>query len=498
MLLSKEDKFFKWLILLTGSFVTMLYGMAVFIATIALPDMMGALSTTQDQITWSVTGNIVATAIFTPFAGWISTRYEIRYILLISVIGFIISSFFCGFSDSLEQVVTARFLQGAFAAPLPPLAQTLILSAFPSSQRNLAIAIWGMANILGLVIAPLIGGFLGELLEWRWIFYCLIPFGLIAFILVYFTVPFHKNLQMKSFDWIGFVSISIFLGSLQIMFDRGQRNGWFDSNETILQFCIAVLAFYYFITHSFTFKNPFINLNIFKNWNYSLGLILIFFFGMLNFVPMIIFPPLLQELKGYPQSIIGLLIGVRGIGAFIGFGLMAFAPRLDPKISLSVAFALQGFSGLYMASFNIDMLFSQIAWAGIIQGMGVGMAWVPISVFAFSTLDKKYLVEASAMYHLIRNVASSFFISITVAVVLHTGQINFGNLSSYVTFWNEGLMFNFSEKLLNEFDTITIANLTKEVNRQSLMIGYINSFKLFAIISFLTIPFLFFIRKQQQ
>ena len=192
MLLSKEDKFFKWLILLTGSFVTMLYGMAVFIATIALPDMMGALSTTQDQITWSVTGNIVATAIFTPFAGWISTRFEIRYILLISVIGFIISSFFCGFSNNLEQIVTSRFLQGAFAAPLPPLAQTLILGAFPPLQRNLAIAIWGMANISGLVIAPMIGGFLGELLEWRWIFYSLIPFGIIAIFLVYFTVPLNK------------------------------------------------------------------------------------------------------------------------------------------------------------------------------------------------------------------------------------------------------------------------------------------------------------------
>ncbi len=497
MFLSKNTRIFKWLILLTGSFVTMLYGMAVFIATIALPDMMGALSTTQDQITWSVTGNIVATAIFTPFAGWISTRYEIRYILLISVVGFIVSSFFCGLSSNLEQIVAARFFQGAFAAPLPPLAQTLILRAFPPIQRNLAIAIWGMANILGLVIAPMIGGFLGEILEWRWIFYCLIPFGLVAICLVYLTVPLQKNLEKKSFDWIGFISISIFLGSLQIMFDRGERNGWFDSNETILQLSIALLALYCFISHSLTFKNPFINLNIFKNWNYTLGLILIFFFGMLNFVPMIIFPPLLQELRGYPQSIIGLLIGVRGIGAFIGFGLMAFANRIDPKVSLAIAFSLQGLSGLYMASFNIDMLFSQIAWAGIIQGMGVGMAWVPISVFAFSTIDKKYFGEATAMYHLVRNVASSFFISITVAVVLHTGQINFGNLSSYVTFWNEGLIFNFSKQLFSEFDTITIANLTKEVNKQSLMIGYLNSFKLFALVSFLTIPFLFLIRRSK-
>ena len=497
MYFSASENYFKWLILLTGSFVTMLYGMAVFIATIALPDMMGALSATQDQITWSVTGNIVATAIFTPFAGWLSNRFEIRYILIISVIGFTLSSVYCGYSSSLEEIVIARFLQGAFAAPLPPLSQALILGVFPINQRSLAMAVWGMANILGLVIAPMIGGFLGEILEWRWIFYSLIPFGIIAFILVYSIVPFHQNKSSTSLDWLGFLSISICVGSLQIMFDRGERNGWFESNETLFQLALALITFYIFIVHSITSKGPFINLKIFKDWNYSLGLILIFFFGMLNFVPMIIFPPLLQELRGYPQSIIGLLIGVRGIGAFFGFGLMALASRLDPRVSLTIAFSLQGLSGLYMASFNIDMTFSQVAWAGIIQGIGVGMAWVPISVFTFSTLDKRYFGEGTAMYHLIRNVASSFFISITVAVVLHTGQISFGNLSSLVTDWNMGLALNFTDQFIENFDQVTIKNLTSEVNRQSLMIGYINSFMLFAIVSFLTIPFLFLIKEKK-
>ena len=254
MYFSESDKYFKWFILLTGSFVTMLYGMAVFIATIALPDMMGALSATQDQITWSVTGNIVATAIFTPFAGWLSNRVEIRYILIISVVGFTLSSVYCGYSSSLEEIVVARFLQGAFAAPLPPLSQTLILGAFPITQRNLAMSVWGMANILGLVIAPMIGGFLGELLEWRWIFYSLIPFGFVAFALVYFIVPFFKNTSSSSFDWVGFLSISLCVGTLQVMFDRGERNGWFESNETLFQLALALITFYIFIVHSVTYK----------------------------------------------------------------------------------------------------------------------------------------------------------------------------------------------------------------------------------------------------
>ena len=495
--ISENSKSFKWFILGTATFVTMLYAMAVTIAAIALPDMRGTMAATQDQITWAITGNIVATAIFTPLAGWLAARYEIRKILLFSVIGFMIATFICGISDTLEEIVLARFAQGAFGAPLPPLCQTLVLGAFPSAQRTMAMAVWGMGTILGPVIAPTLGGYLGELLNWRWVFYTLIPFCIVALLMVIATVPIQKNKTKELFDWIGFVFLAIAVASLQIMLDRGERNGWFDSTETYVQFFICIFSFYIFLAHSFTFKKPFINLKIFLNYNYTLGLILIFFFGMLNFVPVVIFPTILQELKGYPQSIIGILMGTRGLGTFLGFFIIALIGRLDPRFTLTTAFSLQAYAGWYMSTFNIDMTFYEVGLASFIQGIGVGMAWPPISVLTFATIDNKYYSEATAMFHLIRNLASSIFIACCVAVVLHTGQINFGQISSLVTNWNEGIMFNFARENSDNFSQVTIANLTKELNRQSLMIGYINAFKLFTWVSLLTIPFLFLIKKNK-
>ena len=139
------------------------------------------------------------------------------------------------------------------------------------------------------------------------------------------------------------------------MFDRGERNSWFESTETIIECGVAILGFYIFIFHSLTSKRPFIDLLIFKDRNYTVGLILIFFFGMLNFVPMVIFPPLLQELRGYPQSVIGLILGIRGIGTFLGFFIIAFTGRVDPRIIIFFGFFIQAISGLYMSTFDINM-----------------------------------------------------------------------------------------------------------------------------------------------
>ena len=353
------------------------------------------------------------------------------------------------------------------------------------------MAIWGMGTILGPVIAPTIGGYLGELLNWRWIFYTLVPFGFCALLAVIATVPKRPVEGGMHLDWVGFLALACSVAALQIMFDRGERNSWFDSTETIIECGIAIIGFYIFITHSLTTKKPFINLSIFKDRNYTVGLILIFFFGMLNFVPMVIFPPLLQELRGYPQSIIGLILGMRGIGTFVGFAIIAFTSRIDPRIIIFFGFGIQAISGLYMSTFDINMTFSHIAWASLVQGLGVGLTWPPVSVICFATLSNKFHGEATAMFHLIRNIGSSFFISVSVAVVLHMGQINYEEIGSTVSLWNQGINFS---GVINSLDDLNVTKLTNELNRQSLMVGYIDAFKLYAWVGFLSIPLIFLIK----
>ena len=210
---------------------------------------------------------------------------------------------------------------------------------------------------------------------------------------------------------------------------------------------------------------------------------------------MVIFPPLLQELRGYPQSVIGIILGMRGIGTFIGFAIIAFTGRVDPRIIIFFGFVIQAVSGLYMSTFDINMTFTNIAWASLVQGLGVGLTWPPVSVICFATLSNKFHGEATAMFHLVRNIGSSFFISVSVAVVLHMGQVNFGEIGSLVSMWNQGIHFN---DIINNLDDINIYKLTNELNRQSLMVGYIDAFKLFSWVGFFSIPLIFLIKIKKE
>ena len=484
----------RWALLITATFVTILYAITVTIASVALPDMRGAMSATQDQITWTITGNIVATAVTTPLAGWLAGRIDPRRLLLVSVACFIVVTVLCGTATSLEELVAFRVLQGVFGAPLVPVSQALVLAAFPQRQRGMAMAIWGMGVVLGPIIAPTLGGYLSEHLGWRWIFFMLVPFGFAALAGVWAFVPKRAPNAFRRFDWLGFLSLSAGVAALQIMLDRGERNGWFDSPETVIEACVAVAGFYFFFAHSLTAKRPFLDLKILLDRNFAVGLLLVFCFGMLNFVPMILFPPLLQELRGYPQSIVGLLLGTRGLGTFVGFAIMAFGERFDPRIPLFLGFGLQGFAGWMMADFDINLGTWDVAWTSALQGLGVGMAWVPVSVIAFSTLTPQQLPEATAIFQLLRNLASSIFISISVAVVLHTGSIAYAEEVLHLSPLNPLIDYR---GLMGGWDLSTtkgLAAISQEAQRQSLMIGYLNAFRLFTWTAIAALPLVFLVR----
>ncbi len=488
----------RWLILATATFGTMLYAMAVTIASVALPDMRGAMAATQDQITWTITGNIVATAVATPLAGWFAGRTDARPILFYSVLGFIITTLACGFAQNLEQLVLARVGQGLFGAPLVPMAQAIVLAVFPQNQRSMSMAIWSMGAVLGPIVAPMLAGYLGEHLGWRWIFFMMVPFSFGALLAIWLFIPRLRLGEGRPLDWTGFLALAIGIAALQIMFDRGERNSWFESMETTIEACVAVLGLYLFVVHCLTAKRPFLDLSIFKDRNYTVGLFLVFLFGMLNFVPMVLFPPLLQELRGYPQSIIGLLMGARGVGTFVAFVMMAFAGRIDPRIPMTIGFLLQGYAGWTMANFDINLTTWGVAWTSCLQGFGVGLCWVPVSVVAFSTLSSTRIPEATALFQLLRNLASSAFISISVAVVLHTGKVSYAETAGEISVWVEGFKYLGLQQAWDIESVKGLQGLSNEIQRQSLMIGYLNAFKMFAITSFAAIPMILLLRMSKK
>ena len=484
------------MLLATLTFVTMLYAMTVTIANVSLPQMQGSLSSTPDQIAWIVTFNIVATAVVTPLAGWLTAAFGRRRLMIGAVVGFGVSSVLCGLATSVPELVLYRIGQGAFGAPLVPVSQAIVIEAFPERQRSRVMSIWGTGVILGPIIAPAIGGALSEAYNWRWVFFMLVPFTVIALIGV---MAFIRDTRSDSpkLDWTGFLALAVSITALQVLLDRGERAGWFEATEILLYAGICGVAFYLFVVRNSLSERPFLNPILLKDRNFVIGLVLIFIFGMLNFTPITLLPTLLQNLQGYPDSIIGQILSARGAGTFVGFVAMFAFGRIDPRLTMTVGFALQAYSGWVMAGFNIEVAVSNVLWASAIQGLGVGLVWIPLSIIAFATLPKALIPDGTAIFHLLRNMGSSIFISFSVALVIRESKRSYSEISSNLSPFNKALQLPDMPDLSSLTNQSAIAALDQEVLRQATMIGYIDAFVIFAAAAAIAIPLVAFVRTQK-
>jgi len=480
----------RYLVLATVSGATMLYAMTITIANVVLPQMRGSLSATPDQIAWVVTFNLVATAIMTPISGWLSARFGRRRVMLFGTLGFTVSTILCGLANSLEMLVLFRIAQGAFGAPLVPVSQAIILDTFPRHQHAFATALWGMGVVMGPIIGPTVGGYIAEFYNWRGVFFMVVPFGLLTLAGAYAFIDETARSGRPRLDWTGFLALAIALGAFQLMLDRGQRLSWFESPEIIAETALGAVALYVFIVHILTSDRPFISPRLFLNRNYSLGLFLAFIFGMLNFVPMVLMPSLLQELRGYPDSVIGLLLAIRGAGNLFSFLVVVKLAARDPRLALAIGFISQAISGWAIAQFDINLTFWGVAWTGALQGFGIGMTWVPLTLIMFATIRPEQLDQASAVFHMLRNFASSVFISILVAVVVRSTFINSAEIGEAVSLFEKSLLYPWISGGLDPGSITDIARTSGEIGRQAALIGYLNAFKLFAIVAMLPIPFI--------
>jgi DHA2 family multidrug resistance protein len=335
-----------------------------------------------------VTSNLVATAVATPLSGWLLARFGRRLLCNGCVIGFGLASLGCGLADSLGELVVFRVLQGAFGAPLVPASQAIVLDTYPKHRHGAVIAIYGMGSVLGPVVGPVAGGWLAETYSWRWVFYLTVPFALIALLGTLAFIHDRSFTRKARVDWLGFGLLAVSLATAQLMLDRGQREDWFDSGEIVAWCAIAALALYAFIVHSFTTERPFLDLRrLFADRNFSVGVVLIFVFGMLNFTPMTLLPPMLQGIGGYPDSVVGFVLGARGIGTLIAFFLMIYASRFDPRVMIVLGFLLQALAGWQLTRLDTNLSTADVFWPMALQGFGVGVLWVPITMVTFATLD---------------------------------------------------------------------------------------------------------------
>ena len=476
------------MVLTTLTVAASLYAMTIMIVSVVLPQVQGSLSATQDQISWTVTFNLVATAVATPMTGWLVGRFGRRRLMLGCLAGFTLATVACGASDSLAELVIWRVLQGGFGAPIVPLSQAIVLDTYPRRQHAAAQSIFGMGVVVAPVFGPTLGGYLAEIYNWRAAFYMIAPLSILAFLAVSATIRDRPEGEMRRpFDWTGFLALSSVIVCVQLMLDRGERADWFESPEILLEAAGAAAGLWVFVAHSLTTDRPFLDLRLLKDRNYAVGLVLVLLYGMLNFTPMILLPPLLQGVMGYPDSVIGMLLAARGCGAVLGFFLANWVGRLDPRIGITAGFLLLAGSGWDMSTFNQNVDFWRVAGNSVAQGVAIGIIWVPLSVATFATLDPRRLPEASAVFHLLRNFGSSLFIAVSVVVVLRTSKLNYAGLTEHVSPYNEMLGFPSAMGMWDVGSLTGLARIGGEIQRQALMIGYVNAFWLYMAASLFVI-----------
>ena len=461
------------------------------IANVALPYMQGSLSASLDQINWVLTSYIVASAIMTAPIGWVADRFGRKRLFVICAAGFTFASVLCGLAENIEQMVAFRLLQGAFGASLVPLSQSVMLDSYTAQERGSAMAIWGIGVMLGPIMGPTLGAWLTENYNWHWVFLINLPIGIVTVLGLMVFMPETLRQTGRRFDWFGFVALAIAIGALQLMLDRGEQLGWFDSSEIIAETIVSVSAFYIFIAHSLTATSPFVRLELFSDRNFVAGCVFMVAIGVVLFGTMALVTPFMQNVIGYPILTAGLLLAARGIGTLVA---MIVVGRLLALIEARYLV----FAGLVLASFTLyqmvgftDQTSSQtIVVASVTQGFGLGLVFVPLSTVAFTSLPAHLRTEGTAILTLVRNIGSSIGISMVIAQVTTSTARMHANLVEHITPFNDALRAPDVSSILNLTTDAGRALLDLLVSQQATIIAYGNVFKLLMYLTLATLPFL--------
>lgn len=467
------------------------------IANVALPRMQGGLAATQDQITWVLTSYIIAAAIAMPLTGWLSGRYGRKRIFLLSVVGFTLASGCCGAAQSLTQMVAFRLLQGIFGAALVPLSQAILLDVFPREQRGPAMAFWGVGIMVGPILGPTLGGWLTDNWDWRWVFYINLPVGVLAWLGIAVSIQETARDRDRPFDFFGFAMLSLGMGGLQMMLDRGELKDWFNSLEIQIEAALAALGFYSFAVHSATAAHPFLHPQILKDRNLVSGLIVGFVVGIVLLASAALLPPLLQGLMDYPVMTTGMVMAPRGIGTMIAMVIAGrLIQRTDARWLILIGFLVTAYSLWDMAQrFSLQMDSGSVIWTGFIQGLGLGLIFPPLSTIAFATLAPQLRTEAAGIFNLARNAGSSVGVSIVMALLAANTQVAHASIAAHITPYLRGAGLPL---LWNPHSAVGLAALNLEVTRQAAMVAYVDDFFFMMVVTLAAVPLIALMRNPRR
>ena len=487
----------RWISFWASVFAAWGYSVSVTIANAMLPQIQGDLSASLDQVSWIITASIVAGALGIPPTPWLAARYGLKNVLLFALVVFAISSSMLPFSRNLGDVVFWRVIQSLFGVPIMVLSQTLTVGLFKGKQRGIAMAVWSVALTTGWVFGPAIGAFIADQYSWRVAFFMVGPVALLSIPICWFFLRRDTADKALAFDWFGFGALSIGLVTLQIIFNRGQREDWFDSTEIVTLSVISVICLIVYTMHAFTSHKRFIRWEIFRDRNLTVAVIITSIFGFISLAPLVLVPPMLEQIKGLEVTTIGLVVTPRGMLQVVLMLIMGpFISRFDPRVLMTIGFVSYTIGSWMMANYTMEIGIWDTLIPSLLQGVTSAFVWLPLFHCLYATLREEYHNEASMANMLVYNLISSAGVALLVVILSRSIQINTEELGAHITSTRELLRYP-------QFSTFDFKNaadaaaIHAAIGQQALMIGYVNVFWLLGWVSLGALPLLLLVPTKQ-
>jgi DHA2 family multidrug resistance protein len=448
------------------------------IVNVSLPHMQGQLGATSDEISWVLTSYLVSSAIMLPLTGFFSDRLGRKRFLMFAIGGFVVASMACGIAQSLSQIVLFRLAQGVVGAGLVPLSQAILVDIYPSHERARAMSIWSMGVMVGPILGPTLGGYLTEVLSWRWNFFINLPIGILTLLLVAKYCPASPRRE-RSMDWVGLVLLSLAIAGLQVVLDRGNGDDWFSSNLIITCSVLAVVCLAGFIVHSLTTtRHPVFDLSVLRNRNFLAAGLVTTLMTLGMFGSTFVQPILLEKMLDYPTTMTGLVMGPRGIATLISMNLAGRAiGRFDIRLIVSFGILVSGIGSLRMSHYSPDIDAFSIMLPGALQGLGMGFIFVPLATLQLSTLRQEQTAEGAGLASLMRALGQSLGISIIATLLSRFGQTEWAMLGGHLNPYNPALQAWLAHNGLQAGDPMAVTLLSLQLGQQSQMLALINIFK---------------------
>jgi DHA2 family multidrug resistance protein len=447
------------------------------IANVALPHMQTSLDASIDTASWILTSFIIAGAIFTPITGWLSDMFGSRNLFLWSTAGFLATSALCGMATSLPEMVVFRCLQGVCAALIGPMSQAIMFDINAPSKQARASAIWGMVSIVAPIVGPSLGGYLTDTLSWRWIFFVNLPVGIPALAIMWWLLP-SRPIERRKLDLFGFSMLALSLASLQLMLDRGQQQDWFDSWEIIIELAVAISGFWIFVVHSLRTHLPLFHSALLRDRNFIAAVVLMVALSIANVGLAALLPTMYQNVYGYSVMDTGLLLVPRGIAVVMMMVVTNYLiSRTDFRYLAVVGFLISAVALWTMTKWSLDQSYETIIVSSFIQGLGMGLIFVPMQLLGFALLPVKYRMEGAALMALFRNLGGSFGISVIVTMLARNSQTSHSDIAANVTADSfPGIDLSLLADRFSNVGGAAMTMLDGIVSKQALMIAYLDNF----------------------